>query len=69
MSPDDLDLLYETSDFTSKILKQGAKPGDTVMVRDLTGKLLTSVLGSIPTERLRRHKQLGSVSFYATIHI
>ena len=26
-------------------------------------------LGSIPTERLRRRKQLGSVSFYVTIPI
>ena len=26
-------------------------------------------LGPVPTERLRRRKQLGSVNFYATFHI
>ena len=40
LSPDDLDLLYETSDFFSNIVKQGAKPGDTITVRDLKGNLI-----------------------------
>ena len=43
LSPDDLDLLYETSEFASKLLKQGALPGETITVRDLAGTMhLTS---------------------------
>ena len=48
---------------------------DTIQISSSLSPLLVKTtslfgyLGSIPTERLRRRKQLGSVSFYVTIHI
>ena len=45
LSPDDLDLLYETSEFASKLLKHGALPGETITVRDLAGTILWDIIG------------------------
>ncbi len=38
LGADDLDLLYETSSFASRALKLGGAPGETVLVRDLSGE-------------------------------
>ena len=46
LSPDDLDLLYETSEFASKFLKQGALPAETITVRDLAGTILSVITGA-----------------------